>query len=62
VAGRTEWDQFPATRDAEGEHVSTGRYRVVDVSRAWELYSMLGVTVPSVQDHYEQSSDGRRTT
>jgi protein-L-isoaspartate O-methyltransferase len=57
----TLFGQFPAARHADGEHLSTGRYPVVDVSRAWELYSMLGVTVPGVQDHYEQSSDGRRT-
>jgi SAM-dependent methyltransferase len=55
-------DQFPAARDGEGEQVSTGRYPVVDVSNAWELYSMLGVTVPGVQDHYEESGDGQQRT
>jgi protein-L-isoaspartate O-methyltransferase len=54
-------DLFPEARDADGEQVSTGRYPIVQVSGAWELHSMLGVTVPGIQDHYEQSSDNRRT-
>ncbi len=54
-------DEFPAARDADGEQVSTGRYPVVHVSNAWELWSMLGVTVPGVQDHYEKSGDGQRS-
>jgi protein-L-isoaspartate O-methyltransferase len=54
-------DEFPAARDAEGEQVSTGRYPVVSIGNAWELYSMLGVTLPGVQDHYEESGNGQRT-
>jgi protein-L-isoaspartate O-methyltransferase len=54
-------DEHPGARDADGEQVSTGRYPVVDISRAWELWSMLGVTVPGIQDHYEESGDGQRT-
>lgn len=54
-------EQFPAARDADGDHVSTGRYPVLSISNAWELYSMLGVTVPGVQDHYEETGDGQRT-
>jgi protein-L-isoaspartate O-methyltransferase len=77
AAGRTEWDRagfmhtrsgpdYPPSqlgdiRDAEGEHVSTGRYPVVDVTEAWELYSMLGVTVPGIQHDYRESKDGQRT-
>jgi protein-L-isoaspartate O-methyltransferase len=55
------FEEFPALRDADGERVSTGRYPVVHMSSAWELYSMLGVTLPGVRDHYEESSDGQRT-
>jgi SAM-dependent methyltransferase len=54
-------EQFPAARGAEGEYVSTGRYPVVSIGSAWELYSMLGVTVPGVQEHYEETGDGQRT-
>ncbi len=54
-------DESPAVHDADGEQISTGRYPVVHVSNAWELWSMLGVTVPGVQDYYEESGDGRRT-
>ncbi len=45
-------ERFAALRDAAGEHVSTGRYPVVNVAEAWELYSTLGVSVPGVQHHY----------
>lgn len=54
-------DQCPAAHDADGESVSTGRYPVVDVGRAWELYSMLGVTLPGVQHHYHETPGGDRT-
>ncbi len=58
--GLREW--FAAIRDAEGEQVSTGRYPVVNVAEAWELYSMLGVTVPGgVLHHFEESGDGLRS-
>ena len=54
-------DEFPGAREADGEQVSIGRYPVLRISSAWELWSMLGVTVPGVQDHYEVSADGERT-
>jgi protein-L-isoaspartate O-methyltransferase len=55
-------ERFAAIRDAEGEQVSTGRYPVVSVAEAWELHSMLGVTVPGgVSHHYAATPDGRRT-
>lgn len=55
-------ERFAAIRDAEGEQVTTGRYPVVNVAEAWELYSTLGVTVPGgVFHHYEKSGDGQRT-
>lgn len=55
-------EQFAAVRDAEGEQVTVGRYPVVNVNDAPELYSMLGVTVPGIQHHYEESEGGRRRT
>jgi protein-L-isoaspartate O-methyltransferase len=54
-------ERFAVIRDAEGELVSTGHYPVVNVAEAWELYSTLGVTVPGVLHHYEESGDGQRT-
>lgn len=54
-------ERFAAIRDADGEQAGTGRYPVVHVGKAWELYSMLGVTVPGVDHHYEEHGDGRRT-
>jgi protein-L-isoaspartate O-methyltransferase len=53
--------QFTAVRDAEGEQVTTGRYPVVNVNEAWELYSMLGITAPGISHHYEEAKDGTRT-
>lgn len=55
-------ERFAAIRDAEGEQVSTGRYPVVNVAEAWELYSALGVTVPGgVLHHYQEPGCGQRT-
>jgi protein-L-isoaspartate O-methyltransferase len=77
AAGRTEWyragfmtarsgadyppvllDQHPEARDGDA---STGRYPLVNIGSAWELMSMLGVTVPGIQDHYRRNPDGTRT-
>src|SRR6185437_14848582 len=33
-------DQAPGARDADGEHVSAGRYPVVSIGNAWELQSI----------------------
>ncbi|MET7762407.1 methyltransferase domain-containing protein [Streptomyces sp. NPDC005393] len=41
-------------RDHDGEEVSIGRYPVVDVENAWELRSMLEITVPGVELDYER--------
>jgi protein-L-isoaspartate O-methyltransferase len=54
-------DLHPEARDGEGESVTTGRYPVVNVDSAWELQSMLGVTVPGIEHHYQSGEDGTRT-
>jgi protein-L-isoaspartate O-methyltransferase len=54
-------EQFPDARNGDGEHVSTGRYPVLSIGNAWELYSMLGVSMPGIQDHYEETDHGQRT-
>jgi hypothetical protein len=49
-----------ALEDDDGD-VTTGRYPVVNTSWAWELFSMLGVTVPGIEHYFESGPDGRRT-
>jgi hypothetical protein len=52
---------IPGALDGDAGDVSTGRYPVVNIGWAWKLYSMLGVTVPGTEHHYESGPDGRRT-
>ena len=52
-------DAHPEAHDAEGD-TSNGRYPVVNVANAWELRSMLGITLPGTETHYEEH-DGQRT-
>jgi protein-L-isoaspartate O-methyltransferase len=54
-------EKFTAIRDARGDQITTGRFPVVNVSEAWELYSTLGITAPGIQHHYEEDDDGKRT-
>lgn len=54
-------DRFTASRDAEGESISTGRFPVINVNQAWDLYSNLAVMLPGVAHHYEETLDGART-
>ncbi|AEW98854.1 hypothetical protein SCATT_p06610 (plasmid) [Streptantibioticus cattleyicolor NRRL 8057 = DSM 46488] len=52
-------DLLTLARQAHGEHTSTGRYPVVDVGNAWELRSMLEVTLPGVELDYETNGHQR---
>jgi hypothetical protein len=52
---------FTAIGDADGDQVTAGRFPVVNVNDAWELYSTLGLTVPGIEHHFEQDRDGTRT-
>ena len=54
-------DRFEEIRDAKGDQFTTSRFPVVDVNNAWELYSTLGLILPGVQHHYEETPDGKRT-
>ncbi|MEU5130045.1 methyltransferase domain-containing protein [Streptomyces mobaraensis] len=54
-------DLFAVARAHDGEEVTTGRYPVVDIASAWDLASMLDVTTPGIQHHYEEGADGSRT-
>jgi protein-L-isoaspartate O-methyltransferase len=44
----------------DGEQISQGRYPVINVAEAWELWSMLSVLTPGIEHHY-QLDDGTRT-
>lgn len=48
---------FTEIRDADGDQVTVGRYPVVNVNDAWELYSTLGLTLPGIEHHYEQADE-----
>jgi protein-L-isoaspartate O-methyltransferase len=54
-------EEFAVVREAEGDQVSVGRYPVVNVVEAWEIWSMLGIVAPGIEHHYHQDDDGRRT-
>ena len=54
-------DLYPEARDGQGESVTTGRYPVVNIGNAWELHSMLGVTVPGIEHHHQRRDDGTQT-
>lgn len=54
-------DTFAAVREVDGDEVSEGRYPVVNVVEAWELWSMLGVVAPGIEHYYHEDDDGRRT-
>ncbi|MGH3885799.1 MAG: methyltransferase domain-containing protein [Pseudonocardiaceae bacterium] len=54
-------EEFAAIREADGDQVSVGRYPVVNIVEAWEIWSMLGIVAPGIEHHYQQDGDGRRT-
>ncbi|MFD3377611.1 methyltransferase domain-containing protein [Streptomyces sp. NPDC058697] len=49
-----------AAREQDGEEVTTGPYPVVDVEQAWDLASMLDITVPGILYGYAEDA-GLRT-
>lgn len=57
-----EWlNDVGTVREADGEQVSTGRYPVVNVAQAWDLYSALGIVAPGIQHEFAEAADGQRT-
>ncbi|MFP3968364.1 methyltransferase domain-containing protein [Actinomadura fulvescens] len=52
-------DRIEVARTAEGEHVAAGRFPVVNVMEAWDLWSMLGVTAPGIDHDYREGCDTR---
>ncbi|MFD0033818.1 methyltransferase domain-containing protein [Streptomyces sp. NPDC127172] len=53
-------DVFDKARTADGETVTTGRYPVLYVPDAWDVWSMLALTVPGIE-HRRMDTDGVRT-
>jgi len=53
--------RLPTLREQEGEHVGTGRYPVLNVPEAWEVWSMLELTEPGIEHHFETGPGRRRT-
>ncbi|MCY0961491.1 methyltransferase domain-containing protein [Streptomyces sp. H27-H5] len=54
-------DLFTAVRDREGHTVTTSPFPVLNVHQAWEVWSMLSITVPGIE-HRMQYDDGGRVT
>ncbi|MDQ1022507.1 protein-L-isoaspartate O-methyltransferase [Streptomyces umbrinus] len=54
------WEILAAAREQDGEDVTTGPYPVVDVEQAWDLASMLDITVPGILYGYAEDA-GLRT-
>ncbi|MEU5302205.1 methyltransferase domain-containing protein [Streptomyces noursei] len=53
-------DRFEEIREAEGEHVTTGRYPVLNVREAWDIWSMLSLTSPGIEHRYETGENRQR--
>ncbi|WP_323182882.1 hypothetical protein [Streptomyces sp. NBC_00401] len=53
-------DVFDKARTADGETVTAGRYPVLYVPDAWDVWSMLALTVPGLE-HRRMDTDGIRT-
>ncbi|MCM2388712.1 methyltransferase domain-containing protein [Streptomyces albipurpureus] len=53
-------DLLGHARQADGE-VTTGRYPVLDVSRTWELRTMLEIAAPGTEAHFRQEGQQRTT-
>jgi Protein-L-isoaspartate carboxylmethyltransferase len=53
-------DLIETARTTDGEHISTGKYPVLDIEEnAWELRSMLEVMAPSIEHTYYETGDAR---
>ncbi|WP_369696726.1 methyltransferase domain-containing protein [Streptomyces sp. XD-27] len=46
-------------REHDGDDVTRSPYPVVDVANAWDLHSMLDVTAPDIEHHYEETDEQR---
>ncbi|MCH0538369.1 methyltransferase domain-containing protein [Streptomyces sp. MUM 203J] len=53
-------DLFASVRHCDGDEVTTSPFPVINVMQAWEVWSMLSLTVPGIE-HRMQYDDGSRT-
>ncbi|WP_101256332.1 methyltransferase domain-containing protein [Streptomyces barkulensis] len=53
--------RIAALRDQKGEDVTTGRYPVLNIQEAWEVWSMLELTEPGIEHHFEEKPGRHRT-
>lgn len=68
MAARGSADSGTAYRNVRNEvdgktggRTATGRYPVIDVREAWELWSLLEVLAPGIEHDYQEDDEGRRT-
>ena len=52
-------ERFAEIRDQEGDEITTGRYPVLQVQEAWDVWSMLSVTCPGIAHRFETNGDER---
>lgn len=52
---------FGKVEQLTGDHVTTGRYPVLQLAECWELQSMLEITAPGIAHYYDETEDGLRT-
>ena len=53
------WERNEAAHDEDGEQITHGRYPVLNVMDAWELWSMVTVLAPGVEHYYSEDGDLR---
>jgi protein-L-isoaspartate O-methyltransferase len=55
-------DVFASAADQEGEEVTSSPFPVLDVMQAWEVWSMLSLSVPGIEHRTGTGNDGSRMT
>jgi protein-L-isoaspartate O-methyltransferase len=53
------WERNEAARKEDGEQISQGRFPVLNVMEAWELWSMVTLLAPGVEHYYSEGGDLR---
>jgi protein-L-isoaspartate O-methyltransferase len=54
-------DLFAIARDGDGDGVSESPFPAINVMGAWELWSLLSLTIPGVEHRLRQDADGTLT-
>ena len=53
------WERNEVAHEEDGEQISQGRFPVLNVMEAWELWSMVTVLAPGVEHYYSEDGDFR---